>query len=97
LNLGGFLILERSDMVQRKKNGHGGRRAGAGRPKGSIERFTSRNLKHFDELYPVKPLDHMMTVINAPPGTPGVTYARRDESCEGCRARMSIRNFRRSN
>ena len=58
------------------KSGHGGRRPGAGRPKGSIERFTSRNLK---QRYPIQPLDHMMTVINAPPGTKGVTNARRDK------------------
>ncbi len=66
-------------MVEIRKNGHGGRRPGAGRPKGSIERFTSSNLKHFRERYPVSPLDHMMSVVNAPPGTPGVTNARRDE------------------
>ncbi len=66
-------------MIETRKNGHGGRRPGAGRPKGSIERFTSSNLKHFRERYPTSPLDHMMTVINAPPGTPGVTNARRDD------------------
>ncbi len=66
-------------MVEAVKNGHGGRRPGAGRPKGSIERFTSGNLKHFRERYPIMPLDHMMGVVNAPPGTPGVTDARRDE------------------
>ncbi len=61
------------------KSGHGGRRPGAGRPQGSIERFTSRNLKHFRERYPIQPLDHMMKIINAPPGAKGVTNARRDK------------------
>ena len=65
-------------MSTEKEKGHGGRRPGAVRPKGSIERFTSRNLKHFRERYPIQPLDHMMNVINAPPGTKGVTNAQRD-------------------
>jgi hypothetical protein len=65
-------------MMPEKKNDHGGRRPGAGRPKGSVERFTSGNLKHFRERYPIQPLDHMMNVINAPPGTKGVTDERRD-------------------
>jgi hypothetical protein len=61
------------------QEGHDGGRSGAGRPKGSIERFTSGNLKHFRERYPIRPLDHhMMNVINAPPGTKCVTNARRD-------------------
>jgi hypothetical protein len=65
-------------MSTEKKKGRGGSRPGAGRPKGSIERFTSGNLKHFRERYPIQPLDHMMNVINAPPRTKGVTDARRD-------------------
>jgi hypothetical protein len=65
-------------MTTEKNNGHGGKRPGAGRPKGSVERFTSHNLKHFRERYPIQPLDHMMNVINVPPGTKGVTNARRD-------------------
>jgi hypothetical protein len=65
-------------MMPEKKNDHGGRRPGAGRPKGSVERLTSGNLKHFRERYPIQPLDHMMNVINAPPGTKGVTDERRD-------------------
>ena len=65
-------------MMIEKKESHGGRRPGAGRPKGSVERFTSGNLKHFRERYPLQPLDHMMDIINAPPGTKGVTNARRD-------------------
>ena len=40
-------------MSTERKSGHGGRRPGAGRPKGSIDRFTSRNLKHFRERYPI--------------------------------------------
>ena len=65
-------------MMTEKKKGHGGKRPGAGRPKGAVERVTSRNLKHFRERYPVQPLDHMMNVVNAPPGSKGVTNARRD-------------------
>ena len=39
-------------MMTEKKNDHGGGRPGAGRPKGSVERFTSRNLKHFTRALP---------------------------------------------
>ncbi len=61
-----------------------------------LNRFTSGNLKHFRERYPIMPLDHMMGVVNAPPGTPGVTDARRDEMAKAA-APIFIKNCHRSN
>ncbi len=48
-----------------KKGGNGGRRPGAGRPKGSISKKDSLlHVKSLREKYPLLPLEHMLRELN---------------------------------
>lgn len=48
-----------------KKGGNGGRRPGAGRPKGAKSRKDSLlHVKSLREKYPVMPLEHWLTILN---------------------------------
>ncbi len=44
--------------------GNGGRRAGAGRPKGAMAKRTFRYLGSLREKYTLLPLEHMLEVLN---------------------------------
>lgn len=45
-------------------NSNGGRRRGAGRPKGSTARRTENYLRSLRQKYPLWPLEHFMQVLN---------------------------------
>jgi hypothetical protein len=63
-------------MGDNQKLGWGGRRPGAGRPKGSRAGHAIYDSLTLREKYPLTPLEYMLRVINA---EKGVTVRRRDE------------------
>ncbi len=57
-----------------KRGGNGGRRAGAGRPKGAVSKRSERSIASLTNKYPEMPRDYMLRVMN----DPRASNARRD-------------------
>ncbi len=56
----------------------GGKREGAGRKNGSVGHKWRHTSEFYRQRYSIMPLDHLLGILNAPPGTKGVSDARRD-------------------